>query len=63
MPKQRRYPHPSLELSDAKLTAEAHKSINQSLKLLQQGTPDTFLGRQTYKPFSVATEEDRNEHK
>jgi len=57
MPNQRHYPRASLEASNAKLAADTREIINKSLKLLQEGPPDTFLGRQTYEPFPQATDE------
>ena len=51
MPKQHHCIHSLLEASNAKLAADTRKIIDASLKLLQEGLPDTFLGRETYKPF------------
>jgi hypothetical protein len=35
----------------AKLAAETRKVIQKSRELLQHRLPDTFLGRETHKPF------------
>ncbi|SFH80479.1 hypothetical protein [Bradyrhizobium sp. Gha] len=51
MMKRRQYPHPSIEASDAKLSADTRKIINDSLKLLREPAPDSFLGRRTHKAF------------
>jgi len=52
------YFRPSPRASD-KLAADARAIIEDSLKLLRHKA-DTFLGRQTYKPFPSATEDDKN---
>ena len=51
MPKQRHYLHPSSQASDAKLAEDTREIINQSLKLLREPAPDTFLGRENVKAF------------
>ena len=42
----------TLHRSDAKLVSDARRTINESLELLREGSPDTFLGRDTHEPFA-----------
>ena len=41
-------------LSDGEILARAYASLGRSNKLLQQGSPSSFLGDQRYEPFPLA---------
>lgn len=43
--------HPRLDDRLAKVADNSRKLIKASLELLRRPTPDTFLGRETHKPF------------
>ena len=43
--------HPRLDDRLAKVADHSRKLINDSLELLRRPAPDTFLGRETHKPF------------
>jgi hypothetical protein len=45
--------------SDRVIFARAYASLGRSNKLLQQGSPSSFLGDQHYEPFSLAGETER----
>lgn len=45
--------------SDGKILARAYASLGCSNKLLQQGSPSSFLGDQHYEPFPLAGEIER----
>ena len=44
---------------DLKILARAYASLGRSNKLLQQGSPSSFLGDQHYEPFPLADEIER----
>jgi hypothetical protein len=57
MPFRRRlYDDQTLHAIDAKIASDTRNIITESLNLLQKGSPDTFLGRQTYEPFKAEKE-------
>ena len=43
--------YPLLEVQLVKLAEDSRKLIKESLELLRREAPDTFLGRETHKPF------------
>ena len=43
--------HPRCDSRVTKLSEDSRKLINDSLELLRQLPSDTFLGRETHKPF------------
>ena len=45
--------------SDEEILARAYASLGRSNKLLQQGSPSSFLGDQHYEPFALADETER----
>ena len=45
--------------SDGQIVARAHALLGRSKKLLQQGSPSSFLGDQHYEPFPLADEIER----
>jgi hypothetical protein len=56
MPNHRHWTNNSpLHAVDAKIASDTRKLIEQSLALLQEGPPDTFLGRETHAPFPKET--------
>src|SRR5215469_18351769 len=44
---------------DGKILARAYAALGCSNKLLQQGSPSSFLGDQHYEPFPLADETER----
>ena len=48
-----------ISTSDLKIIVMTRELIDRSFTLLKEcPQPDTFLGRETYKPFPMQTEED-----
>lgn len=47
----RTFIHPSLKEQTDLLSSRTRDIIEQSLQILKQNQPDTFLGRQTFTPF------------
>jgi hypothetical protein len=45
--------------SDEKILARAYAALGRSNKLLQQGSPSSFLGDQRYEPFQLVDETER----
>src|SRR5215470_7349553 len=45
--------------SDEEILARAYAALGRSKKLLQRGSPSSFLGDQRYGPFQLADETER----
>ncbi|GGI25016.1 hypothetical protein [Bradyrhizobium guangdongense] len=48
--------------SDAAHIEMAREAVREAMEVLRQSTPDTFLGRETYKPFPRQNKEDNIGH-
>ncbi|MGX1164258.1 hypothetical protein AB7M16_000524 [Bradyrhizobium sp. USDA 372] len=44
--------------SDAAHIEMARETVREAMEVLRQSRPDTFLGRETYKPFPMQNKED-----
>ena len=51
MADQRNSTRPFLSERDAQFVEQTRTTINETLELLSQPMPDTFLGRKTQEPF------------
>jgi hypothetical protein len=53
MADQRNSTRPFLSERDAQFVEQARMTVNETLELLDQLKPDTFLGRKTQEPFQT----------
>ncbi|MGY8661753.1 hypothetical protein Q3C01_05210 [Bradyrhizobium sp. UFLA05-109] len=59
MPRNRHSTQKYLDPRDQKLIEETRKIINETSELLDEGPPDTFLGRETHQPFLSESDKPR----
>ncbi|MGX9431858.1 MULTISPECIES: hypothetical protein [Bradyrhizobium] len=57
MDQRRRPPRLSIERHFRQTIKLTHEQLRQSLELLRQPRPDTFLGRKTQEPFPKQNDE------